>query len=59
MLSWKELEEECKNCIKCKIGSSRTNVVIGRGNASASLLLIGEGPGEQERGKYWIFFWKV
>lgn len=48
MLSWEELEQECKNCSKCGLGSSKTNVVIGRGNVNSSMLLVGEGPGEQE-----------
>lgn len=48
MLDWEELIKECKNCSKCSLGKTRTNIVIGRGNTSAKLLLIGEAPGEQE-----------
>ncbi len=48
MLRWEELETECANCRKCGLGKTRTNIVIGRGNINAPMLLIGEGPGEQE-----------
>lgn len=48
MLSWDELIEECSNCRKCNLSKTRTNVVIGRGNINADLMLIGEGPGKQE-----------
>lgn len=48
MLSWEELKSECLNCKKCALGSSRTNIVIGRGSINAPLMLVGEGPGEQE-----------
>jgi uracil-DNA glycosylase, family 4 len=43
-----ELSKECSNCTKCDLSNGRTNVVFGRGNESAELLFIGEGPGEQE-----------
>jgi len=48
MLDWEELIRECNNCRKCELGNTRTNVVIGRGNTRATVLLVGEGPGEQE-----------
>jgi len=48
MQSWDELEQECKNCIKCDLHKTRTNVVFGVGNRDAEVLLIGEGPGEKE-----------
>lgn len=48
MLGWKELENECTACMKCDLGKTRTNVVIERGSRTAPLMLIGEGPGEQE-----------
>ncbi len=37
-----------KNCSLCPLSSERTNVVFGRGNPDASLLLLGEGPGRDE-----------
>lgn len=48
MLNWEELIETCTKCQNCELGKRRTNIVIGRGNKEASLLMIGEGPGEQE-----------
>lgn len=48
MLNWKTLVRECTDCKKCKLGTTRTNVVIGRGNINAPIMLVGEGPGEQE-----------
>lgn len=48
MLGWKELESECAACMKCGLGKTRTNIVIERGSRTAPLMLIGEGPGEQE-----------
>lgn len=47
-LSWEDLIRECKNCRRCGLSTNRTNVVIGRGNVNAPMMLIGEGPGEQE-----------
>lgn len=43
-----ELERECKNCEKCKLCQTRTNVVFGVGNPEADIMFIGEGPGENE-----------
>ncbi|HOJ10028.1 MAG TPA: uracil-DNA glycosylase, partial [Clostridiales bacterium] len=48
MLSWEELIIECSNCMKCELGKHRTNIVVGRGSRNAPLMLIGEGPGQQE-----------
>ena len=48
MLDWDQLISECGNCRKCGLANTRTNVVIGRGSRNAPLLLVGEGPGEQE-----------
>jgi len=46
--NWDDLIKECTNCYKCPLGHTRTNIVIGRGNKEASLMFVGEGPGEQE-----------
>ena len=46
--NWEELEQACKNCTKCKLCSNRKNVVIGKGNKNANIMLIGEGPGADE-----------
>jgi DNA polymerase len=42
------LENDCKSCTKCGLSKSRNNVVVGRGNHKAKLLIIGEGPGRNE-----------
>ena len=41
-------KDKIKNCLKCDLGNSRKNFVFGSGDPSASLLIIGEAPGEQE-----------
>jgi len=43
-----ELEKECKNCRKCPLCEGRTNLVFGEGKKDADIMLIGEGPGENE-----------
>ena len=48
MLDWKELEQECLSCQKCALSQTRHNVVFGTGPRDAEVMLIGEGPGEQE-----------
>ena len=40
--------DEIKNCLKCELGKTRKNFVFGVGDFNASLLLVGEAPGEQE-----------
>ncbi len=46
--SFEELENEIKDCSKCKLCNNRTNIVFGTGNKSADLMFIGEGPGADE-----------
>ncbi len=48
MTNWQELEAACKNCRRCALHETRTNVVFGVGNQNAEVMLIGEGPGENE-----------
>lgn len=48
MDTWQELEKECLNCTNCGLCAGRKNVVFGIGNQNADILLVGEGPGEQE-----------
>ena len=48
MLDWEELEQTCLNCRKCALADTRTNVVFGVGPRDAEIMLIGEGPGENE-----------
>jgi len=35
-------------CTKCPLSTTRTNVVFGEGDPGASLMFVGEGPGEVE-----------
>ncbi|MGA1790027.1 MAG: uracil-DNA glycosylase [bacterium] len=37
-----------RNCTKCKLASSRSQIVFGEGNPRAKLLFIGEAPGAEE-----------
>ena len=48
MKSWDELELACGQCAKCALHETRTNVVFGVGNKNAEIMLVGEGPGENE-----------
>lgn len=48
MFDWEELIKNCTSCHNCQLGRMRKNIVIGRGNKNATLMFIGEGPGEQE-----------
>lgn len=48
MMSWEELENSCRNCERCALHETRTNVVFGTGKKDAEVLFIGEGPGENE-----------
>ena len=46
--SWEDLERECMSCRRCALCETRKHVVFGVGSRSAEVMLIGEGPGEQE-----------
>ena len=46
--NWEQLEEEAKQCRKCRLCQTRNNVVFGTGNKTADLMFIGEGPGADE-----------
>lgn len=43
-----ELEMKCKGCTNCELYQGRTNLVFGIGKKDADIMLIGEGPGENE-----------
>lgn len=43
-----ELQKKCSTCTKCPLSEGRTNLVFGYGNPNADIMLIGEGPGENE-----------
>ena len=42
------LRDSVKDCTRCMLSSSRTQVVFGEGDPSARLFLIGEAPGAEE-----------
>ena len=48
IMDWNSLERTCLNCRKCRLCETRHNVVFGVGRKDADIMLIGEGPGEQE-----------
>ena len=48
MMDWNELEQSCMECRKCALCETRHNVVFGVGDRTSPVMLIGEGPGEQE-----------
>tara|TARA_Y100001970_G_scaffold286114_1_gene407469 strand:+ start:822 stop:1532 length:711 start_codon:yes stop_codon:yes gene_type:complete len=45
------LESSIKNCEKCNLSLTRNKFVFGSGDPNADLLLVGEGPGEEEDSK--------
>ena len=47
-MDWNTLRGACEGCHRCPLGDRRTNLVFGDGNPTADLMLVGEGPGEQE-----------
>lgn len=48
MDNWEELKQMCLSCQKCRLCQGRNHVVFGVGSETAEIMLIGEGPGEQE-----------
>ena len=48
MDTWESLKRDCAGCRCCSLGETRHELVFGVGNALAEVMLIGEGPGEQE-----------
>ena len=42
------LKQTIKDCQKCKLCSTRQNIVFGVGNEEAEIMFIGEGPGGDE-----------
>lgn len=43
-----ELNTLICSCLNCPLGKGRKNFVFGSGNPNADILILGEGPGEQE-----------
>lgn len=48
MMTWDELEKECRGCTACALHETRTNCVFGTGSRNATLMFVGEAPGEKE-----------
>ena len=46
--AWTELKQACAQCRRCGLGETRHHLVFGDGAEDARIMLIGEGPGEQE-----------
>jgi uracil-DNA glycosylase family 4 len=42
------IRQEIGDCRRCKLCSTRTNIVFGSGNPQARLVFVGEGPGADE-----------
>ena len=47
-LSYPELHNTCISCTQCELSKTRHKVVVGEGPVPCTLMIIGEGPGEQE-----------
>jgi len=43
-----EFNEKIKDCLKCALGHTRKKFVFGNGNPNATLMFIGEAPGQDE-----------
>ena len=48
MTDLENLHHTCSSCTTCKLAATRKNVVFGEGNPDAQIMIIGEGPGEDE-----------
>lgn len=46
--SLQELNDLIKDCKNCDLGKGRINLVFGKGNPKAKLMIIGEAPGQDE-----------
>jgi len=38
----------CNSCQRCGLAAGRTHAVVGRGNPKADIMIVGEGPGQNE-----------
>jgi uracil-DNA glycosylase family 4 len=43
-----QLETEVRACVRCELAKARTQTVFARGNPDSPLVLVGEGPGQEE-----------
>lgn len=42
------IQDRVVSCVKCELHKTRTNTVFSRGNPEAKLMILGEGPGQEE-----------
>ena len=47
-MTLQELRSQALSCTRCPLAGGRTQVVFGVGDPHAALMLVGEGPGQQE-----------
>ncbi|MBR2334977.1 MAG: uracil-DNA glycosylase [Clostridia bacterium] len=47
-MSLEELKKKCEACQRCSLAQTRTNCVFGVGSEKATLMFVGEAPGEKE-----------
>jgi DNA polymerase len=47
-LTLEQFEQEVRDCRRCVLWETRTNLVFGEGSPNAGLMFIGEAPGEEE-----------
>ncbi len=47
-ITLEELRLSCSTCAACSLAERRRTVVFGEGNPNAPLVLVGEGPGDEE-----------
>ena len=43
-----EIKNAVNHCNKCRLASTRNLAVLGEGNINASIMFVGEGPGQEE-----------
>jgi uracil-DNA glycosylase len=43
-----QISAHCNRCYRCDLGQTRTHAVIGRGSTTAPIMIVGEGPGQNE-----------
>ena len=46
--SLEDIRVDLGDCHRCKLASGRNHIVFGKGNPSAKLVFVGEGPGFEE-----------
>ena len=47
-IDWEQIERLIQNCRRCGLCERRHSIVLGEGNRTADIMLVGEGPGADE-----------